>query len=220
MKQSLTFTLPLQKSDAAPKTEVKQEYLDAIAAAKKAKANGTEFHFEERDVMLYNLGIGAKKTEIPLVFEGHDDFQVLPTFGVIPPFSAETPFSMDELVPNFNPMMLLHGEQYLEIKKYPVPTSGTLVTYPKLIEVVDKGGAAVMKTGSTTVDKSNGEEVFYNESTVFLRGSGGFGGQRKGEDRGAATAENKVPKRAPDVVVEEKTTEEQAVLYRLSGDYK
>ena len=127
---------------------------------------------------------------------------------------------MDSLVPNFNPMMLLHGEQYLEIKQYPIPTSATLVTYPKLIEVVDKGAAAVVKTGSTTVDKETGREVFYNEMTVFLRGSGGFGGQRKGENRGAATAENKVPKRAPDVVVEEKTTEEQAVLYRLNGDYK
>ena len=127
---------------------------------------------------------------------------------------------MDSLVPNFNPMMMLHGEQYLEIKQYPIPTSAKLVTYPKLIEVVDKGAAAVVKTGSTTVNKETGQEVFYNEMTVFLRGSGGFGGQRKGEDRGAATAENKVPKRAPDVVVEEKTTEEQAVLYRLNGDYK
>jgi multifunctional beta-oxidation protein len=117
-------------------------------------------------------------------------------------------------------MMLLHGEQYLEIKSYPIPTSGTLITYPKLIEVVDKGAAAVLKSGSTTVNKETGEEVFYNEMTVFLRGSGGFGGQKKGEDRGAATATNKVPERKPDNVVEEKTTEEQAVLYRLSGDYK
>ncbi len=126
---------------------------------------------------------------------------------------------MTELVPNFNPMMLLHGEQYLEIRQCPIPTSATLVSYPKLIEVVDKGAAAVVKSGITTVDKNTGKEVFYNEMTVFLRGSGGFGGQPKGEDRGAATAANKVPSRAPDAVVEEKTTEEQAALYRLSGDY-
>ena len=37
-------------------------------------------------------------------------------------------------------------------------------------------------------------------------------------DRGAATAANAVPKRAPDAVVEEKTDEKQAALYRLSGD--
>lgn len=116
--------------------------------------------------------------------------------------------------------MLLHGEQYLEIKSYPIPTSANLVSYAKLIEVVDKGGAAVLKSGVETVNKENGKPVFYNETTVFLRGSGGFGGQKKGEDRGAATAANKVPSRAPDTVVEEKTTEEQAAIYRLSGDYK
>ena len=126
---------------------------------------------------------------------------------------------MTELVPNFNPMMLLHGEQYLEIRQYPIPTSATLVSYPKLIEVVDKGAAAVVKSAVTTKDKNTGKDVFYNEMTVFLRGSGGFGGQSKGEDRGAATAANKIPSRAPDHVVEEKTTEEQAAIYRLSGDY-
>jgi len=170
-------------------------------------------------VILYNLGVGAKKTDLDLVFEGSDDFQALPTFGVVPFFAAETPYSLDDVVPNFSPMMLLHGEQYLELLKYPIPTSGTLVSYPKLLEVVDKGNAAVVKSGTTTVLKATGEPIFYNEITVFIRGSGGFGGQRKPEDRGASTAANTPPKRWPDVVVEEVTTKEQAVLYRLSGDF-
>jgi multifunctional beta-oxidation protein len=152
--------------------------------------------------------------------EGNDEFQVIPTFGVIPPFDAQTPFSFDELVPNFSPMMLLHGEQYLEVRKYPVPTSGRLTSRAKLLEVVDKGNAAIAKTGVTTINAETGEPLFYNEMTVFLRGCGGFGGQKKPADRGASTAPNKPPQRAPDEVVEEKTTEEQAVVYRLSGDYK
>jgi len=170
--------------------------------------------------MLYNLGIGAKRTELPYVFEGNENFQVLPTYGVIPQFDAEMPFSFDDVVPNFSPMMLLHGEQYLEIKKYPIPTSARTKSYAKLIEVVDKGSAAILKSGVTTVNAENGEELFYNESTVFLRGCGGFGGQKKPADRGAATAANVPPKRAPDVVVESTTTAEQAAVYRLSGDYK
>jgi multifunctional beta-oxidation protein len=117
-------------------------------------------------------------------------------------------------------MMLLHGEQYLEVRKYPVPTSGTLVSRAKVLEVVDKGNAAIVKTGITTTNKATGQEVFYNEVTVFLRGCGGFGGKKKAADRGASTAANKPPARAPDVVVEERTTEEQAAIYRLSGDYK
>lgn len=44
-----------------------QEILDNIAAAKKAKAKGSDFNYEERDAILYNLGIGAKKTDLPYV---------------------------------------------------------------------------------------------------------------------------------------------------------
>ncbi|KAI1852697.1 hypothetical protein JX266_002238 [Neoarthrinium moseri] len=195
------------------------QYLQAIAKAKAAKSPETEFTYTDRDSMLYNLGIGAKRTDLSYIFEGAEDFQVLPTFGVIPQFDVNTPYTMDEVVPNFNPMMLLHGEQYLEIKKYPIPTAAKTKNLAKLIEVVDKGSAAILKGGVTTVNAETGEEIFYNESTVFLRGCGGFGGPKKPEDRGAATAVNTPPKRMPDVVVEEKTTEEQAAIYRLSGDY-
>ncbi|KAF2395755.1 NAD(P)-binding protein [Trichodelitschia bisporula] len=208
------------KKDAKPKPagKIDQTVLDNIAKAKSAKAEGTEFVYTERDVILYNLGVGAKRTDLPLVYENDDNFQVLPSFGVIPPFNAVPPFSFADILPNFSPMMLLHGEQFLEIRQHPIPTDATLVSYPKLLEVVDKGSAGIAVTASTTVDKATGKEVFYNESTVFVRGSGGFGGPRAMPDRGAATAANTPPKRAPDAVTEEKTTEEQAALYRLSGD--
>lgn len=142
----------------------------------------------------------------------------MPTFGVIPPFNATAPFSIGDIVKDFSPMMLLHGEQYLEIRSFPIPTEATLVAYPKLVEVVDKGNAAVVVTGSTTKDKNSGKDVFYNESTAFIRNSGGFGGTSKGTDRGPATKVHKPPQRKPDSVVEEKTSEEQAAVYRLSGD--
>lgn len=115
-------------------------------------------------------------------------------------------------------MMLLHGEQYLEIRSFPIPTEAVTVSYPRLVEVLDKGKGGVVVQGSVTKDKKTGKELFYNESTVFVRGSGGFGGQAKGSDRGAATKAYSPPKRSPDAVVEEKTTEEQAAVYRLSGD--
>ncbi|KAJ4360060.1 bifunctional hydroxyacyl-CoA dehydrogenase/enoyl-CoA hydratase fox2 [Didymosphaeria variabile] len=196
----------------------KVDYLKAIEKAKAAKAQGSVFQYDDKDVILYNLGIGAKRTDLPFVFENNENFQVYPTFGVIPPFNAVPPYNLDDIVPNFSPMMLLHGEQFLEIRKYPIPTEAKLITYPKLIEVMDKGAAGVVVQGTTTVDANTGEDIFYNESTVFIRGSGKFGGNPKGGNRGAATAIHKPPQRAPDAVVEEKTTEEQAAIYRLSGD--
>lgn len=206
------------KSKKGDKKTDGTDYLAAIEKAKAAKAEGSPFEYDEKDVILYNLGVGAKRTDLPLVFEGSDNFQVLPTFGVIPPFNAVAPYSMNDIVPNFSPMMLLHGEQYLEIRKFPIPTEAKLVSYPQLVEVVDKGAAGIVVSGTTTKDANTGEDIFYNESTVFIRGSGNFGGPKKGGDRGAATAIHKAPERAPDAVVEEKTTEEQAALYRLSGD--
>ncbi|KAI0852995.1 NAD(P)-binding protein [Daldinia vernicosa] len=207
------------KRGASKAPSESNKYLEAQKNALAAKSEPTEYTYTERDSMLYNLGIGAKRTELQYVFEGHENFQVLPTYGVIPQFDTNMPFSMDELVPKFSPMMLLHGEQYLEVKKYPIPTAARTKNFGKLIEVVDKGNAAVLKYGVTTVNAETNEELFYNEATVFLRGCGGFGGQKKPADRGAATAVNPPPKRHPDVIVETKTTEEQAAIYRLSGDY-
>ena len=194
------------------------DYIANIENAKKLKSDGTEFTYDDKDVILYNLGIGAKRTELPLVYEGSDDFQVLPTFGVIPSFGASVPYSLNDILPNFSPMMLLHGEQYLEIRKYPIPTAAKIVSYPKLVEVVDKGSAAIVTSGTTAKDAATGEDIFYNESSVFIRGSGGFGGPKKGSNRGAATAVYQPPKRQPDTVVEEATSEDQAALYRLNGD--
>ena len=197
---------------------INQQILENIEKAKRTDAEGTIFEYDDRDVILYNLGIGAKRNELSFVYESSDSFQALPTFGVVPYFGASQPYNVDDIMPNFSPMMLLHGEQYLEIRKYPIPTSAKLVSYPKLVEVIDKGNAAIMVSGTTTKDAATGEDIFYNESSAFVRGSGGFGGPTKGSNRGAATAVHQPPKRQPDAVVEEATTQEQAALYRLNGD--
>ena len=194
------------------------DFLGRISKAQGMDAQGTVFAYDDKDVILYNLSLGAKRTDLPLVYEGSDSFQVLPTFGVVPSFGAEMPWNVDELMPNFSPMMLLHGEQYLEIRKFPIPTSAKLVSYPRLVEVLDKGKSAVMVSGSTTKLAATGEEVFYSESAAFIRGSGGFGGPSKGIDRGAATTVYTPPSRPTDATVEEATTTDQAALYRLNGD--
>lgn len=208
----------LQK--AAPKKPSKPnpKILKAIDDAKNATSSGTKMKYDEKDLILYALGLGAKRTDLKWVYENSSDFEPLPTFGVVPYFNSELPFSFSDILPNFSPMMLLHGEQYLEIRKFPIPTACETINYPKLVEVVDKGAAAVVVSGVVTKDANTGDELFYNESTTFIRGSGGFGGASRGSDRGAATQAYAPPKRAPDAVIEEQTTQEQAAIYRLSGD--
>ena len=195
-----------------------RKYLTKIQQAKEAKSTPVTYSYNDRDVILYNLGVGAKRTDLSLVFEGDDNFQVLPTFGVVPTYFAKAPWEMKDILPNFDYRMLLHGEQYLEIKQFPIPTSATLKSETHLIEVVDKGNAAIVRRGNTTTD-SSGKPVFYNESVAFIRNAGGFGGAKKPSDRGAATASNDPPSRSPDKLVEEKTSEDLAALYRLMGDW-
>ncbi|KAK4703704.1 multifunctional beta-oxidation protein, partial [Phenoliferia sp. Uapishka_3] len=190
---------------------------DLVKQAKASQSASGEYTFSERDVALYNLGVGATEKDLRYVFEGDDEFQALPTFGVIPQFAVSAGVNLDWL-PNFSPMQLLHGEQWLSILG-PIPTSGTLVSESKIAEVLDKGKAAAVTTVTQTKNKATGELVFENHSTVFIRKAGGFGGKKTGIDRGAGTALNKPPARKPDKVVEEKTLPIQAALYRLSGDY-
>ncbi|ORY00487.1 NAD(P)-binding protein [Basidiobolus meristosporus CBS 931.73] len=174
-----------------------------------------KFTYTERDVILYALGVGATRKDLPLVYENSADFMALPTFGVIPSFVGMESIRYDEFIPSFNPMMLLHGEQYLKLKK-PIPTSGTLTSKPRIIDILDKGKGVVVVFHVETVDET-GDVVFENESSVFIRGVKGVG-SKHAKDRGAATASNEPPNRKPDVVIQEKTNESQAALYRLSGD--
>lgn len=205
------------EADGASGDFIDPEDPPAVQEAKKADLEAGEYTYEERDVILYNLGIGATEKDLNYVYEQADEFQAIPTFGVIPPFTAIGSVSYDFL-PNFSPMMLLHGEQYLAIKA-PIPTAGTLVNKPRVIEVLDKGKAAAVTVQIISTLKETGETVFENQNTFFIRGSGGFDGKKTGSDRGNATATNQPPSRNPDKVVREKTTESQAALYRLSGDW-
>jgi acyl dehydratase len=177
-----------------------------------ADAVGTKFapmthSWDERDVMLYALGVGAGTGELEYTYE-NAGLRTLPTFGVIPAFPALMGMGS---VMSFNPMMLLHGEQKLVLHK-PIPTSGSVSTEAEVRHVWDKGKGAVVVVEATSTDKG-GEPLFTNTFTTFIRGEGGFGG-----DRGPSGPKNEAPDREADVTVELPTTPDQALLYRLSGD--
>ena len=57
----------------------------------------------------------------------------------------------------------------------PVPVSGTLISIPRILDVKDKGKAAVVVIEITTKDKDTGSIVAINEMTSFIRKAGGFG---------------------------------------------
>ena len=166
----------------------------------------TTFEYGDREVMLYALGIGAGPDELDFTFE--KNLKVYPTFAVIPAFAALVGLTQ---VLTFNPAMLLHGEQRIELKG-PIPPSGKLTTVGTIRAIYDKGSGALVVVDAETKGEG-GEVLFVNTFGVFIRGEGGFGGER-----GPSGARNVPPERAPDATVEMPTRPDQALLYRLSGD--
>jgi 3-hydroxyacyl-CoA dehydrogenase/3a,7a,12a-trihydroxy-5b-cholest-24-enoyl-CoA hydratase len=107
---------------------------------------------------------------------------------------------------------VLHGEQYTELKR-PLPMKATLKHKARISDIFDKGKNALVVTEVKSFDET-GEELVRNEVTTFVRGAGGWGG-----DRGPAADVNVPPDRAPDKDDEDRTSENQALLYRLSVDW-
>uniref|UniRef100_A0A668ASW3 Hydroxysteroid (17-beta) dehydrogenase 4 n=1 Tax=Myripristis murdjan TaxID=586833 RepID=A0A668ASW3_9TELE len=177
----------------------------------------TSFSFSHTQCIIYALGVGMSTKDpdhLRFLYEGHEDFSCLPTFGVIPSQAAMMDGGLAS-VPGLNIdfTRVLHGEQYLELYK-PLPTSGTLTSQATVADVLDKGSGAVILLDVNTY--SGDELVCYNQWSVFVVGAGGFGGKRT-SDRAKALVPP--PNRAPDAVVTDSTTRDQAALYRLSGDW-
>ena len=156
------------------------------------------------------MGAGADPDDLKFCYENAPGLVALPTFGVIPPFPALMGLLAAPGV-DINLMMLLHGEQYLEILKPPSPSGGVLTTRPVIKNIYDKGKGALIDLEAVTTDES-GDVVYKNVFGTFIRGEGGFGGEK------GPAAGNEAPDRAPDRVVEQATHPEQALIYRLSGD--
>ncbi len=165
-----------------------------------------EYRYTSKDTILYALGVGSGPDELNFVYE--NDLKVLPTFGVIPAFPAATA-PMGEL--NVDPMMVMHGEQGINLLR-PIPDEGTLLTTATIEAIYDKGSGAVIivKTVSTDAKET---PLFEGTFTFFARGQGGFGG-----DRGPSVPPMEYPERDPDFRTDMPTLNMQALIYRLSGD--
>ncbi len=167
-----------------------------------------EFAWDSKDVMLYAVGVGAKpEGELEFVYEGKGP-RVLPTFAVIPGM-----FSMGGLVSNvdIDLAMLLHGEQSITLHRE-IPAEAKVRITGRVAEVWDKGKAAVIGCEGLVEDDKG--LLLTAKATLFIRGAGGFGGERGPSTAGV----NAVPDRKPDVVIEDVTRPEQGAIYRLSGD--
>ncbi|XP_023305062.2 peroxisomal multifunctional enzyme type 2 [Lucilia cuprina] len=196
--------------------------LEVLENLKEGKIGGIEdtFNFASKDLILYALGIGAtvkNPSDLKFLYENDPDFTAIPSFFVMPGLLLSmTTNLVSSALPDGKADLtnILHGEQYLEICD-DIPTSGKLNTNGKVFDVMDKGSGAVVVTSCDSYDE-NGRLLVKNQSSIFVVGAGKFGGKKNPKEGVVPTVPN--PSRKPDASVQYKTSEDQAALYRLSGD--
>ena len=170
------------------------------------------YEWTDRDTMLYALGVGAGTGDLAFTTENSHEVaqQVLPTFAVI----CCMGFGAASLVGTFNWGMLLHGSQQIRLSA-PLPAAGALSVVAEVADIQDKGEGknAIIVLRARVSDPATGAQVAETLTTLVIRGEGGFGGQP-----GQRPAAPQFPDREPDARIALPTREDQALIYRLSGD--
>lgn len=222
MRPIYELVFKLDSEEAVTMNPTSQHVSGGFSAIDPTQAVGYQlpsstYSYNHLQPILYALGVGMSTKEadhLKFLYEGSEDFCCLPTFGVIPSQAAMMSGGL-ATVPGLSIdfTRLLHGEQYLEIYK-PLPTSGQLTSTATIADVLDKGsGAVILLDVHTYCGK---DLICYNQFSIFIVGAGGFGGKRTSEKL-KPTANP--PNRAPDAILSDVTSADQAALYRLSGDW-
>jgi acyl dehydratase len=174
--------------------------------------NPRERSWTSTDALLYAVGVGAglgdPLSELQFSTENSEGVsqQVLPTFAVL---IAQA--GIGRKLGDFDRAMLVHAEQAFELHR-PLPVQGTVRTVATVTGIYDKGSGALVTIENEAVDAKTGEPMVTARSSTFIRGEGGFGG-----DRGSSEPWHR-PERPADHHVVLPTRPEQALIYRLSGD--
>jgi acyl dehydratase len=176
------------------------------------------FSWSASDVLLYHLALGAGSgpgdnlDPRALRYTLDDEsLQVLPSFGIVAPTFHETdPPPLDLPGCDLDLAQVVHGSQAIEVRG-PLPTEGSATLSTRISDVWDKGTAAVIWQEGVA-RSPQGEELWSVRSSIFVKGEGGWGG-----DRGTTT-KVEIPDRLPESDTAYDVTPQQALLYRLCGD--
>nr|WP_087574862.1 MaoC/PaaZ C-terminal domain-containing protein [Sphingomonas sp. CDS-1] len=172
----------------------------------------TTHRYTQRDTILYALGVGAgaDPEDLHLVYE--NELQTLPTMAVVLAYPG---FWQKEPQYGIDWTRVLHGEQSTVIHA-PIPVEGEVRGELVVERIVDKGAdkGALLVSRRDVFDATSDRHLATVRQVSFLRGDGGCGGSSA-----PLPAPHALPEREPDTVVALSTRPEQALIYRLSGDY-
>lgn len=119
--------------------------------------------------------------------------------------------------PKLDPNTIVHGEQSIQVlRQLPIISGPGWKLKKRVVGVHDKGSGLILETETALVDPV-GHVYAKMIGSAFYRGGGQGTGFTKTIVQKPPVV--KPPTRAPDFELREKTTPQQAALYRLSGDY-
>ena len=171
------------------------------------------FSYKDTEAILYAVAVGMGRDpldarELPYVYEQGEQLKTLPTLATV-------------LVPEMFPVglgwdysQILHSEQRMRLYR-PLPPAADLLINKRVVDVFDRGpklGALVLLEAEGRL-ASDDTALFTLGCTILARGDGGFGGPR-----GKGIPPHRPPHREPDLSCDIDTREDQALLYRLTGD--
>jgi acyl dehydratase len=171
------------------------------------------FSYTDADSMLYALSVGMgtdplNERELDYVYEQGAPLRTVPTLATV-------------LVPEMFPVglgwdysQILHSEQRLRLFR-PLPPAADLLINKRVVDAFDRGsrGGALILLEAEGRLASDDTVIFNMGCTIVARGDGGFGGPR-----GKGFPPHRPPRREPDLSCDITTREDQALLYRLTGD--
>ncbi|KAL0945848.1 hypothetical protein HGRIS_012131 [Hohenbuehelia grisea] len=186
--------------------------------------------WNKRDLLTYAVGVGAKKEDYSINYELAKDFVMLPTYPVtlnlkgdtqeLNLFAERANGSKDALpgMPPLDPNRMVHGTQSIEIlKELPLVSGPGWKLKTRYTGVTENKSGIIVLVEQLLVD-GNGTPYAKLYSSSFNLGAKATGKDFKKIIAGPPEAKP-VPKRNPDWTFKDQTTPEQAIIYRLSGDY-
>jgi len=176
-----------------------------------------EHRYEIKDTILYALGLGygfdpVEEGQLQFVYERN--LRAVPSMclvlGSMGPWMQKSELRIDFL-------RLLHGEQSFQLHR-PLAPSGDVIARQFIEAVVDKGeGKGALVFLQKTLHSKDDELISTIRQTLFLRGDGGCG------DFGIPPLESNQEELpmvdSASLQFDCPTLPQQALIYRLSGDY-
>ncbi|PBK63755.1 peroxisomal dehydratase [Armillaria solidipes] len=189
-----------------------------------------EVAWNKRDLLTYAVGVGAKKDDFAYIYELDPKFSALPTYPVVLAlkgaeqdvnlFASRAKGSVQVPgIPSMDPNKMLHGSQSVEVSKKLPLVSGPGWKWTSRYTGISENKTGIVITMENMLIDPNGVPYARLYSSTFNLGAKANGTSFTKVIANAPVAKAAPKNRAPDWIIKDQTSPEQAILFRLSGDY-